>query len=139
MSDQPSVGSTALDDLEKGDVVATVTETFTRERLVRYAAASGDFNPIHWSDRIATGVGLPGVIAHGMLTMGVAIRVVVDWLGDTERLVSYQTRFARPVVVPDTDDGVEVTATGQTVTVMIDCRCGDDKVLGAARAVIRRG
>ncbi|HIT74752.1 MAG TPA: MaoC family dehydratase N-terminal domain-containing protein [Candidatus Avipropionibacterium avicola] len=146
MSDQPSVGSTALDDLEKGDVVATVTETFTRERLVRYAAASGDFNPIHWSDRIATGVGLPGVIAHGMLTMGVAIRVVVDWLGDTERLVSYQTRFARPVVVPDTDDGVEVTVTGtvsaldeQTVTVMIDCRCGDDKVLGAARAVIRRG
>lgn len=146
MSDQSSVGSTALDDLEKGDVVATVTETFTRERLVRYAAASGDFNPIHWSDRIATGVGLPGVIAHGMLTMGVAIRVVVDWLGDTERLVSYQTRFARPVVVPDTDDGVEVTATGtvsaldeQTVTVMIDCRCGDDKVLGAARAVIRRG
>lgn len=146
MSDEPSAGPAALDGLEKGDVVATVTETFTRERLVRYAAASGDFNPIHWSDRIATGVGLPGVIAHGMLTMGVAIRVVVDWLGDTERLVSYQTRFARPVVVPDTDDGVEVTATGtvsaldeQTVTVMIDCRCGDDKVLGAARAVIRRG
>lgn len=140
MSEQPS-----LDQVVKGDVVGSITETLTRDRLVRYAGASGDYNPIHWSDRIATTMGLSGVIAHGMLTMGVAIRVVVDWLGDTERLVSYQTRFARPVVVPDTDEGVEITAIGtvtavddETVTVMIDCRCGDDKVLGAARAVIRR-
>ncbi len=129
----------------KGDVVARVRETFTRERLVRYAGASGDFNPIHWSDRIATAMGLPGVIAHGMLTMGVASRVITDWLGETERLLSFQTRFVKPVVVPDTDEGVEVTAVGtvsavddETITVLIDCRCGDDKVLGAARAVVRR-
>ena len=133
-------------DVAKGDVVTEFTETITRERLVRYAGASGDYNPIHWSDRIATAMGLPGVVAHGMLTMGIAIRAITDWLGDSERLIGYQTRFARPVVVPDTDDGVDIRVSGtvaavddDTVTVMIDCRCGEDKVLGAARAVVRRG
>lgn len=134
-----------MSEVAKGDIVAEISETFTRERLVRYAGASGDFNPIHWSDRIAGAMGLPGVIAHGMLTMGVASRVITEWLGDTEHLLSYQTRFVKPVVVPDTDEGVVVTAIGtvsavddETVTVQIDCRCGEDKVLGAARAVVRR-
>ena len=133
-------------EVAKGDVVAEFTETITRERLIRYAGASGDYNPIHWSDRTAAAMGLPGVIAHGMLTMGIAVRGVTDWLGGSDRLLSYQTRFARPVVVPDTDAGVaiDVTATvsavdDNTVTVMIDCRCGADKVLGAAKAVVRRG
>lgn len=144
MSTEPTADPTL--EVSKGDVVAEFTETITRERLVRYAGASGDYNPIHWSDRTATAMGLPGVIAHGMLTMGIAIRAVTDWLGDSDRLVSYRTRFARPVVVPDTDDGVDVVVTGtvsavddDTVTVMIDCRCGTDKVLAAARAVVRRG
>lgn len=132
--------------LAKGDRVAEFTETLTRERLVRYAGASGDYNPIHWSDRIATAMGLPGVIAHGMLTMGIAARTITDWLGDSDRLVSYQTRFARPIVVPDTDEGVDIDVSAtvsavddDTVTVLIDCRCGEDKALGAARAVVRRG
>lgn len=146
---QASTDHTATDptaNVTKGEVVAEFTETITRERLVRYAGASGDYNPIHWSDRIATAMGLPGVIAHGMLTMGISVRVLTDWLGGSDRLVSYQTRFARPVVVPDTDAGVDIRVSGtvsavddDTVTVMIDCRCGEDKVLGAARAVVRRG
>jgi len=68
----------------------------TRADLVRYAGASGDLNPIHWSDRIATGAGLPGVIAHGMLTLGAAGRIVTDWVGDSTRVRSYGARFTRP-------------------------------------------
>jgi len=144
----PSVATAA-----KGDVIGELRHRLTRESLVRYAGASGDFNPIHWSDRIASAMGLPGVIAHGMLTMGVAVRVVTDWLGGTERIVSYQTRFASPVLVPDDDAGTELVVRGtvsevgeETLTVLVDCRCvrpddaegAGDKVLGAARAVVRR-
>jgi len=64
----------------------------TRADLVRYAGASGDFNPIHWSDRVATGVGLPGVIAHGMFTMALAARMVTAWTGDPAALVEYTGR-----------------------------------------------
>ncbi|WP_219412803.1 MaoC family dehydratase [Pseudonocardia nigra] len=90
----------------------------TRADLVRYAGASGDFNPIHWSDRVATGVGLPGVIAHGMLTMALAGRIVTDWAGDPAAVRSYGVRFTRPVVVPDDEEGalVEVTAKVTDVT-----------------------
>jgi acyl dehydratase len=84
----------------------------TRADLVRYAGASGDFNPIHWNQRVATGVGLPDVIAHGMFTMALAGRVVTDWTGDPGALVEYQVRFSRPVVVPDDDSGAEVTVRG---------------------------
>lgn len=147
----PVSGAVALDAVAKGDVVGELRHRLTRESLVRYAGAGGDFNPIHWSDRIATAMGLPGVIAHGMLTMGVAVRVVTDWLGGTDRIASYQTRFASPVVVPDDDEGAELVAVGtvteatpETVTVMVDCRTSrpdgtGDKVLGAARVVVRRG
>ena len=87
----------------------------TREHLVRYAGASGDFNPIHWSDRVAIEVGLPGVIAHGMLTMALAGRLVTAWTGDPAAVVGYGTRFTRPVVVPDDAKGValELTDTGE--------------------------
>src|SRR2546429_6194814 len=87
----------------------------TRADLVRYAGASGDFNPIHWSDRIANGVGLPGVIAHGMYTMALVARAVVEWTGDPAAIVDLRVRFTRPVPVPDTDEGTElvVTATGR--------------------------
>ncbi len=116
----------------------------TRADLVRYAGASGDFNPIHWSDRVATGVGLPGVIAHGMLTMGLAARAVTEWAGDPGAVVEYQVRFGRPVVVPDDDTGAEVTVRGRVgavqdggrVRVDLTVTSGGEKVLSLARATV---
>ena len=84
----------------------------TRADLVRYAGASGDFNPIHWNERFAVGVGLPNVIAHGMLTMALAGRLVTHWIGDPAAVVGYAARFTRPVVVPDDDEGVTLEVTG---------------------------
>ena len=71
----------------------------TRESLVRYAGASGDFNAIHYRDDVAQAVGLPGVLAHGMLTMGAAVQCVVDFLGDSGKVLDYQVRFTKPVLV----------------------------------------
>src|SRR5699024_6452006 len=84
-----------------GSELFTVTRSVDRARLVRYAGASGDFNPIHWNERFALEVGLPGVIAHGMLTMGLAASALTDWLDDATDLLSYGVRFTRPVAVPD--------------------------------------
>ena len=119
----------------------------TRADLVRYAGASGDFNPIHWSDRVATSVGLPGVIAHGMFTMALAGRAVTAWTGDPAALVEYQVRFGRPVVVPDDDTGAEVTVRGVVGALLEDGRLrvdltvtsGGDKVLSLARGIVRPG
>jgi acyl dehydratase len=83
----------------------------TRADLVRYAGASGDFNPIHWSERFATSVGLPGVIAHGMFTMALVGRAVTAWAGAPDAVVEFGVRFSRPVPVPDTDEGTEVVVT----------------------------
>jgi acyl dehydratase len=94
----------------------------TRADLVRYAGASGDFNPIHWNDRVATGVGLPGVIAHGMFTMALAGRAVTGWTGDPAALVEYHVRFGRPVVVPDDEQGAEVTVRGKVGALLDDGR-----------------
>jgi acyl dehydratase len=95
-----------------GDVVAERTVHLTRESLVRYAGASGDFNPIHYRDDVAAAVGLPGVLAHGMLTMGIASSVVVAALEPTARIVDYGVRFTKPVVVdPETGADVHVLAT----------------------------
>jgi acyl dehydratase len=97
--------------LSVGDVVAQQTYPLTRDSLVRYAGASGDFNPIHYRDDVAAGVGLPGVLAHGMLTMGLAVQPVADWAGDPGRVVDYTVRFTRPVVVHPVDGAVvEVSA-----------------------------
>lgn len=93
-----------------GDTIAEQTFDLSRDSLVRYAGASGDFNPIHYRDDIAASVGLPGVLAHGMLTMGFAIQPVVDWIGDSGKVLDYQVRFTRPVVVDP--------VLGQTVTVV---------------------
>lgn len=131
-------------EAEVGTQVGSLTVVFRREDLVRYAGASGDFNPIHWSDRKAAELGLPGVIAHGMLTMGRALRVVTDWCGDPGRVVGYYVRFVKPVVVPDTEDGIAVRFAG-TITkvvdgvasVSIEATCEDVKVLGAAVAEVR--
>jgi acyl dehydratase len=100
-----------ISTLSVGDVVAQQTYPLTRDSLVRYAGASGDFNPIHYRDDVAAEVGLPGVLAHGMLTMGLAVQPVVDWAGDPGRVVDYTVRFTRPVVVdPGAGAVVEVTA-----------------------------
>lgn len=119
------------------------TFTLTRADLVRYAGASGDLNPIHWSDRVAESVGLPGVIAHGMLTLGLAGSAVARWTGGAE-VVELGARFARPVVVPDDDTGVEVVvaATSVTrqddlVTIVLEVTCNGEKVLGMPKAVVR--
>ena len=128
---------------EVGTVLPPLTARLTRETLVRYAGASGDLNPIHYSDHAATALGLPGVIAHGMLTMGVAARVVTDWAGPRARLVSYGVRFAKPVPVPDDGVGAELVVAGtvtavdaETVTVTLDVTCAGEKVLLAARVVL---
>lgn len=116
-----------------------------RDDLIRYAGASGDFNPIHWNPRFATEVGLPDVIAHGMLTMALAIRAVTDWCGDPGAVVEYGVRFARPVVVPDDGAGAELVVTGTVSELLPDhrarveltTRCGGEKVLVRARAVVQ--
>jgi acyl dehydratase len=94
-------------DAVEGTRLPSLTVRLGRTDLVRYAGASGDLNPIHWSDRVARSVRLPGVVAHGMLTMALGSRVVTDWLGDPGAVLSYQARFTRPVPVPDVVDGVD--------------------------------
>ncbi len=131
--------------VEVGTRIGELTVSLTRARLVRYAGASTDFNPIHWSDRAATALGLEGVIAHGMLTMGTALRVVTDWVGDPAAVRRYSARFTRPVVVPDDDEGIEVRCVGtvsavgeDSVTVTIEVLCGGEKVLGAVTAEVSK-
>jgi len=135
-------------DVEVGQPLPTRSFPVTRADLVRYAGASGDFNPIHWNQRFALGVGLPDVIAHGMFTMAIAARAVTDWAGDPGAVVDYSVRFTKPVVVPDDDTGalLEVEAVvaekldGNLVRVDLTARSGPDgteKVLGMARIVVR--
>lgn len=134
-----------LTDLAVGDVVGTRTIAVDRGRLVRYAGASGDFNPIHWNDAFARSVGLPGVIAHGMFTMGAAIALVEDWAGDPGAVLEYQTRFTRPVPVPNPGEArIEVTGTvgaidadAGTVRIDLTVTCDGARVLGKAQAVVR--
>lgn len=129
---------------ELGAELPSLTVTITRADLVRYAGASGDFNTIHWNERTALSVGLPGVIAHGMLTMGHAIRVVTTWLGNPSKILDYQVRFTRPVVVPDTDAGVEVTFTGKitgvhddgSAVITLGASCDGVTVLAKASATV---
>ena len=130
--------------IEVGTELPALSVTLRREDLVRYAGASGDFNPIHWNDRMAAALGLPGVIAHGMLTMASAVRVVTDWLDDPADLVEYGVRFTKPVVVPDDDKGATVTFSAKVDKVAdglaeidITAVAGEEKVLGRARAVVR--
>ena len=126
--------------LEKGQIVAETTFSITRDSLVRYAGASGDFNAIHYRDDVATSVGLPGVLAHGMLTMGFAIQPVVDWIGDSGKVLDYQVRFTRPVLV-DSVVGASVTVVATVGSVEDDVAridltvtYGEQTVLGKAQA-----
>jgi acyl dehydratase len=131
-------------ELTAGDVVAGGHFPLTRDSLVRYAGASGDFNAIHYRDDVAASVGLPGVLAHGMLTMGLAVQPVVDWIGDPGRVLDYQVRFTRPVLV-DPVDGAElvvsakigkVDAEGGTARIDLTVTYNGDTVLGKAQAVV---
>jgi acyl dehydratase len=132
-------------DVAVGTELPEQVFSVTRADLVRYAGASGDFNPIHWNQRVATDVGLPDVIAHGMFTMALAARVVTAWVGDPGAVVDYQVRFSRPVVVPDDDAGAEVTVRGTVGALLEDDRVrvdltvtsGGEKVLSLARATVR--
>jgi acyl dehydratase len=129
-----------MSTLEVGQVVAEQTFTLTRDTLVRYAGASGDFNPIHYRDDTAQSVGLPGVLAHGMLTMGLAIQPVVDWLGgDSGKVTDYQVRFTRPVLV-DAEAGAAVTVVAKVgalddagARIDLTVTFNDETVLGKAQ------
>jgi acyl dehydratase len=129
--------------LEPGTDLPTQRYSVRRSDLIRYAGASGDFNPIHWSDRVATSVGLPGVIAHGMFTMALAARAVDGW-ADGGEVVELGCKFTNPVVVPDDDEGVEVEVSGTVkdvtdglATIALQVTCGGQKVLGMPKAVVR--
>jgi len=134
----------SISDVEVGQELPSHSIHVSRASLVQYAGASLDRNVIHWDERFARSVGLPDVIAHGMFTMGSAINVVSDWVGDAGRVVEYSTRFTKPVVVPyESGADVEVTAVVKAVdaqtkraTVELTAMCGTDKVLGRAFAVV---
>jgi acyl dehydratase len=133
------------DDVEVGSLIPEREFRIHREDLVRYCGASGDFNVIHWSDRAATDVGLPGVIAHGMYTMATAARLVTDWAGDPGAVVDYRVRFSSFVPVPDDEAGAALTASGvvakkmddKQVVVNITVRYDGTKVLLGSRATVR--
>ena len=132
--------------MSPGEALPPREYAVTRADLVRYAGASGDLNPIHWSDRVATSVGLPGVVAHGMYTMALAARALDDWAGGTGHVEELGCKFTKPVVVPDDDAGVVVRVAG-TVTgvedgrarIALEVTCGGEKVLGMPKAVLRVG
>ena len=139
--------SSRLDSLKVGDVIAEAHYPLSRDSLVRYAGASGDFNPIHYRDDVAASVGLPGVLAHGMLTMGIAGQPVVEWCVTDLVVLSYQVRFTKPVVV-DPQDGASLTVTATVgaleeeasvssarIDLTVTSHTGE-KVLGKAQAVV---
>ncbi|MGW0466827.1 MaoC family dehydratase [Streptomyces sp. NPDC003027] len=135
----------AYDEVEVGTELPAQSFPVTRATLVRYAGASGDFNPIHWNEKFAREVGLPDVIAHGMFTMAEAVRVVTDWVGDPGAVVEYGVRFTKPVVVPNDDKGALIEVSGKVAAKLDDGRVRVDltamsagqKVLGMSRAVVR--
>ena len=138
-------GPVSYAEVVRGTELPAVTYPVTRLSLVKYCGASGDFNVIHWNERVARSVGLPNVIAHGMFTMAQAGRYVTDWAGDAGALVDFGVRFSAPVVVPDDDAGAEIEVSGtieekldgNLVVLGLTARSGGAKVLTRARAVVR--
>ncbi|WP_344680480.1 MaoC/PaaZ C-terminal domain-containing protein [Saccharopolyspora taberi] len=137
--------SVRYDDVEPGTSIGSVDIPVRRLNLVKYCGASGDFNVLHWNERLARDAGLPDVIAHGMFTMAQAGRLVTDWIGDPGAVAEYEVRFSSPVVVPDTDEGVTLSVAGEVVEKLADRRVavevtasvdGED-VLSTVRAVVR--
>ena len=143
-SEQTTYVVPSLEDVEVGQQLPPRTVHIDRASLVQYTGASLDRNPLHWDERFARSVGLPDVIAHGMFTMGTAVNVVSEWVGDVGRVVEYGARFTKPVVVPY-EGGADVVTAGvvtavdsitRRVTVELKVTCGADKVLGRAVAVV---
>ena len=138
-------GAVRYAEVAAGTELPAVTYPVSRLSLVRYCGASGDFNVIHWNQRVARSVGLPDVIAHGMLTMALAGRYLTEWAGDPAAVTEFDVRFSAPVVVPDDDEGAQVEIAGvvtgkldgNQVAVDITARSGDAKVLTRAHAVVR--
>lgn len=130
---------------EIGTVLPEIEVHLTRADLIKYAGASGDLNIIHWNDRTAIAVGLPGVIAHGMLTMGQAINVVTQHFGSAAVVLDYQCRFTRPVVVPDDETGAtvvfggKISAINEDGTLKVDLNASFDgkTVLAKAVAIVK--
>jgi acyl dehydratase len=133
------------DGLETGTEIPAVNYPVTRLSLVKYCGASGDFNVIHWNERIARAVGLPDVIAHGMFTMAQAGRFVTDWAGPAAMVTEFGVRFSSMVVVPDDDAGASIEVSGQVeekldgnkVAIALTARAAGTKVLTRARAVVK--
>ena len=131
--------------LEVGQEIGSIEYRLTRDSLVRYAGASGDFNPIHYRDDIAKAVGLDGVLAHGMLTMGAAVQVAINWIGDPGRIVDYGVRFTKPVFVDATEGAVlivsgkvgEIDVENSIARIDITASCAEVAVLGKAQARVR--
>ncbi|WFR83423.1 MaoC family dehydratase [Arthrobacter sp. Y-9] len=147
---RPALNRPALNELEKGQEIGRRVIDVNRVDLVKYAGASGDFNPIHWNEAFARGVELPGVIAHGMFTMGSAVQLVTDWAGDPGAVTDYQTRFTKPVLVEDTtgtdEPGAQIEVAGvvgaldeEAGTARIDLTVTFDgqRVLMKAQAVVK--
>jgi acyl dehydratase len=141
----PATEPPTFEAVQVGDALPPLTVPIGRADLVRYAGASGDFNPIHWDEATARAVGLPDVIAHGMFSMATAIRVVTQWCGDSGAVLDYLVRFTRPVVVPH-DEGAVLAVSGvvaakddaaRTVRVDLTATSAGQKVLGKAQAVVR--
>jgi acyl dehydratase len=138
-------GLVSYDALAVGTEIAAASYQATRLSLVKYCGASGDFNVIHWNERIAKSVGLPDVIAHGMFTMAQAGRFVTDWAGPGAVVTEFGVRFSSPVVVPDDDVGATITVSGviedkldgNRVTLALTAKSADTKVLTRARAVVK--
>jgi acyl dehydratase len=135
------------DDVEIGTELPAQIFTVQRANLVMYCGASGDFNVIHWNERVATSVGLPNVIAHGMFTMAEAGRVVTDWAGDPGAVLEYGVRFSAPVPVPDDDVGTVLSVSGRVeskledrrVSVVVEAKANDATVLTKARLIVQLG
>ena len=145
MTGQVEYDSVEYDGVKVGAELAEASYPATRLSLVMYCGASGDFNVIHWNERIAKSVGLPNVIAHGMFTMAQAGRYVTDWAGPKATVVEFGVRFSAPVVVPDDDAGAMITVTGKVeqklednkVALALTAKSDGTKVLSRARAVVR--
>jgi len=133
------------ESVDVGAELPAISYPVTRLSLVRYCGASGDFNVIHWNERIARSVGLPDVIAHGMFTMAQAGRFVTDWAGPRAIVAEFGVRFSSMVVVPDDDAGASIEVSGQVeekldgnrITLALTARSAQTKVLTRARAVVK--
>jgi acyl dehydratase len=135
----------SYDDVKPGAELAPASYPVTRLSLVKYCGASGDFNVIHWNERIARSVGLPNVIAHGMFTMAEAGRYVTDWAGPRAVVLDFGVRFSSPVVVPDDDVGATIEVSGvveekldeNRVVLVLTAKSDGEKVLTRVKAVVR--